>query len=652
MSEKICLFAGTTEGRRLAALLCGAVDLTVCVATEYGEVMLDGIGGITVHTGRMDEREMEAFFACGGFRRVIDATHPYAELVSENIASAAKKTGIPVMRVLREADKKTDDAVYVSSVEEAREFLSAREGNIFITTGAKELASYVGLDMSRVWARVLPVASSLEACETAGVPVSHIIAAQGPFSEETNLAELRAVGAKYIVTKSSGKSGGFEEKISAAKKAGATAVIIGKPAQGEGLTFDEAVAVLEKLYAVSKRKVYLVGVGPGNRELLTAEARSALDGCDAVIGAKSVVETLGTKKTTYFEFTPDGVKKVLEKHSSVRRAAVVMRGDVGFFSGAKKMLEAFENEDVTVIPGISSIVCFASKLGVSWDDAATVSLHGRDGNVIRTVDENKKTLVLTGGDNTVRKICAKLCDYGFGDLSVAVGEKLTYPDEKITRGSAAEISLRDCDPLSVMYIENPTASRRVRRGIPDDEFIRGDVPITKSEVRSISLSKLAPESDSVVWDVGAGTGSVSVECALAAPDGRVYAIEKEEDAVELIEKNKIKFRADNIEVTCGAAPEALRDLPAPTHVFIGGSSGNMRGILSAVINKNPRARIVINTVTLESQADVTESARSLGLDIEEAVAVQISRSKKAGRYHLMSAQNPVYVFVLNVGEEK
>lgn len=652
MNDKICMFAGTTEGRRLAALLCGAVDLTVCVATEYGEVMLDGIGGITVHTGRMDEREMEAFFARGGFGRVIDATHPYAELVSENIASAAKKTGIPVMRVLREADKKTDDAVYVSSVEEARDFLSAREGNIFITTGAKELASYVGLDMSRVWARVLPVASSLEACETAGIPVSHIIAAQGPFSEETNLAELRAVGAKYIVTKSSGKSGGFEEKIGAAKKAGATAVIIGKPAQGEGLTFDEAVAVLEKLYAVSKRKIYLVGVGPGNRELLTAEARSALDGCDAVIGAKSVVETLGTKKTTYFEFTPDGVKKVLEEHSSVRRAAVVMRGDVGFFSGAKKMLEAFENEDVTVIPGISSIVCFASKLGVSWDDAATVSLHGRDGNVIRTVDENKKTFVLTGGDNTVRKICAKLCDYGFGDLSVAVGEKLTYPDEKITRGSAAEISLRDCDPLSVMYIENPAASRRVRRGIPDDEFIRGDVPITKSEVRSISLSKLAPEYDSVVWDVGAGTGSVSVECALASPNGRVYAIEKEADAVDLIEKNKIKFRADNIEVTCGAAPEALRDLPVPTHVFIGGSSGNMRGILSAVINKNPRARIVINTVTLESQADVTESARSLGLDIEEAVAVQISRSKKAGRYHLMSAQNPVYVFVLNVGEEK
>ena len=330
MNKKVCLFAGTTEGRRIAEIFNDTLDLTVCVATEYGEVMLDGAENITVHTGRMCESEMENFFRTGEYDRVIDATHPYAEIVSENILSAAQKCGVPLMRILRETDGRIADAVYVSSVAEAKEYLAGREGNILITTGAKELASYAGLDMSRVWARVLPTVSSLEACAAAGIPVSHIAAAHGPFSEETDLALLHTADAKYIVTKDSGKNGGFEEKISAAKKAGVTAVIIGKPPQGKGYMLDNAVFELEKLYGIQKRKLFLIGIGPGSRDFLTVEARKALDECDAVIGAKPVVEALGTKKTTYFGFTSENVKAILDEHPSVRRAAIVMRGDVGF----------------------------------------------------------------------------------------------------------------------------------------------------------------------------------------------------------------------------------------------------------------------------------------------------------------------------------
>ena len=650
MPDRICIFAGTTEGRQLADLLKNAVELTVCVATEYGEIMLDGIEGINVHTGRMEENEMSAFFSRGGFNTVIDATHPYAQIVSAYILSAAAECGIPVMRILREADKKVENVVYVDSVTQARDYLSERDGNILITTGSKELSMYKGLDMSRVWARVLPVATSLEACAEAGIHVSHIIAVQGPFSEESNIAQIHAADARFLVTKESGRSGGFEEKISAAKKTGATAVIIGQPPQGEGILFEDAVAELKKRYSVSDGKIYLIGIGPGSNRELTAEATEILNGCDVVIGARSVVEAVGTVKPTFFEFDPEKIKSFIEAHPSYRRAAVVMRGDIGFYSGAKRIIEKFGEENVCVIPGVSSVAAFAAKIGVSWDDAALISLHGRESNLIYTVGANRKTFALTGGSNTVGAICAKLCQYGFGDITVTVGEKLSYPDEKITRGNAEMFKNREFDSLSVIYIENGNAKKRFRCGIPDDEFIRGEVPMTKSEVRAITLSMLSLSSDSVVWDIGAGTGSVSVECALSAYEGRVYAVEKEHDAAELILINKLEFRADNIEVVEGRAPEVLDSLPSPTHVFIGGSSGNLSEILSEVIKKNPDARIVVNTVTLESQAEVTLCAESLGLEIKDAVCVQVSRARKAGKYRLMNAMNPVFVFTLQGGK--
>ena len=649
MSDKICIFAGTTEGRKLASLLAGAADVTVCVATEYGQIMLDGIEGITIHSGRMSADEMTALFDKHRFELIIDATHPYAEIATDNIAAAASGAGIQFMRILREKEKHIPNAVYVSSAAEAKEYLAGCDGNIFITTGAKELSGFIGLDMSRVWVRVLPVASSLEACERAGIPVSHIIAAQGPFTEELNLAQMKMIDAKYIVTKSSGNSGGFEEKIRAAYECGAVPVIIGQPQQVPGLSFNDAVAELGKKYKLSKREITLIGIGPGNAQMLTLEAQKAIERCDAVIGAASVIEALNTRKPCFNEYSPAKVRQVLDANPSIRNAAIVFRGDTGFFSGAAEMIKEFSSEDITVIPGISSLAALSAKLGVSWDNAVCMSLHGRDGNFVDAVERNKKVFLLTGGDNTPSSVCGKLKEYGFGGLVCTVGERLSYPDEKITRGNAGSVAEGKFDPLSVIMIENPEAVNSVRIGIDDGEFLRGDVPMTKSEVRSISMSKLELHDDSVVWDIGAGTGSVSVECALAAYKGQVYAIEKEPDAVELIKRNKLKFRADNIIIVQGSAPDVLKVLPAPTHVFIGGTGGNLRGILNVLIDKNPDVRIVMNAVTLESQSEAFACAKEYEFADFDAVSVNISRTKKAGSYNLMAAQNPVTVFVMQKG---
>ena len=649
MSDKICIFAGTTEGRRLASFLAGAADVTACVATGYGQIMLDGIDGIAIHSGRMDEGEMKTFFKTHSFSLIIDATHPYAEAVTDNIASSASESGTPFMRILREKESRISGAVYVESAALAKEYLSEHTGNVFITTGAKELPEFAGLDMSRVWIRVLPVASSLEACERAGIPVSHIIAAQGPFTEEVNLAQMKMIDAKYIVTKSSGNSGGFEEKIRVAYECGAVPVIIGQPQQVPGLSFNDAVAELGKKYKLSKREITLIGIGPGNAQMLTLEAQKAIERCDAVIGAASVIEALNTRKPCFNEYSPAKVRQVLDANPSIRNAAVVFRGDTGFFSGATEMFKEFAEEDITVIPGISSLAALSSKLGVSWDNAACMSLHGRDGNFVNAVEKNKKVFLLTGGENTPAAVCRKLKEYGFGELVCTVGERLTYPEEKITRGNISSISEGVFDPLSVILIENSDAVDSVRIGIDDGKFLRGDVPMTKSEVRAISMSKLELHDDSVVWDIGAGTGSVSVECALAAYKGQVYAIEKEPDAVELIKRNKLRFRADNIIIVQGSAPDVLKVLPVPTHAFIGGTGGNLRTILNVLLEKNPSVRIVMNTVTLESQSEAFACAKEYEFADFDAVSVNISRTKKAGSYNLMAAQNPVTVFVMQKG---
>ena len=239
---------------------------------------------------------------------------------------------------------------------------------------------------------------------------------------------------------------------------------------------------------------------------------------------------------------------------------------------------------------------------------------------------------------------------------LSVGEQLSYEDETITTGTAEELQSKAFAPLSAVLIENDHPDAIVTHGLPDEAFLRGAgeggvVPMTKSEVRAVALSKLRLTERAVCYDIGAGTGSVAIEMALQAKHGHVYAVERRDDAVELLKKNQAAFHVENLTVVSGTAPEACRDLPAPTHVFIGGSAGNLRDILSMLLAKNPHVRIVATAVSLESIAELTACMKDFAFTEAEAVSVQIARGKKAGPYHLMTGQNPVYIFTMQ-SEEK
>lgn len=662
--KRILIFSGTTEGRELAEWLGSeGIMVHVRVATEYGAVVMEPSANIDVRVG-----------SCGGadgiadvirdldISIVVDATHPYALNITKHIVEACGRTGAEYIRLKRpDSEEDTEGVVRFDSLEEAVEYLKGTEGRILASTGSNELSLYTRIPdyTERVVARVLSTAESVQKCATLGFEGRNLICAQGPFSEEMNTAMLRQVGASFMVTKDSGDAGGFSEKVRAARKAGATLVVINRP-EDAGLDFRQVqVRLAEELEfpfsgiepqtpRLGKRRVSLIGIGMGPGDL-TERSASIVMGADLLVGAKRMLEAVdSTGKDTLTEYRSDVIARYLDENPRYRNVAVLLSGDVGFYSGATGLLGKLDRNvyDVNVEPGISSIVYLCAKLGTTWQDAYLTSCHGRESNIVNLVGTRAKVFTLLSGQDTVHEMCRQLFEYNLNSVSVTVGQDFGYPTERIFTGTPSQCLDESFGDLCVALIENPTPDTRNSISIPDEVFTRGDAPMTKSEVRTLSVAKLKLCRDSVVYDIGAGTGSVSIEMALTAYLGKVYAIEREDIAADLIEINKRKFQAANLEVVRGLAPEAMRDLPAPTHAFIGGSAGNLKSIVQCLLDKNPDVRIVINSVTMETMAETMQVVKDLNLVEEEFVNVTIAKSRRLGRYHLMTGQNPVYIAVV------
>lgn len=659
---KICIFAGTTEGRELVEYLSAQpVAVTACVATEYGETLLPAAENLTVLAGRLSAAEITQMLSDAQFDLVIDATHPYAASVTKSISGACHAAGTEYLRLLRKASEIPSDGVYVADMEEAVDYLDGREGNILLTTGSKELGKFGRLvDFAdRVYARVLPADASLEACCAAGLKAAHILAMQGPFSQEMNLAMLRFASAAWLVTKDGGQAGGFQEKVAAARQAGARLVVIGRPPQREGLSLPETLDVLCTRFGCRRKpQVHILGIGPGSREAMTKEVRQAIGRADCLIGAKRMLEAVAAPGQRVHEaIAPGDIADFILSHQEYRRFGVVMSGDVGFFSGTKKLLPLLDSCAVEVLPGLSSLVYLCARLKTSYEEVSVISVHGRQHDIVWDIRSNRRVFVLTGGESGMSILCRTLRDAGLGHVHVSIGERLSYPDEKITQGTAAELAQGVYETLSVALIENDCPDSIVTHGLPDSAFQRGvgedgTVPMTKSEVRAVCLSKLQLTEHSVCWDIGAGTGSVAIEMALQAKKGQVYAVERRDAAVDLLHLNRDRFSAENLTVVRGCAPEACLALPAPSHVFLGGSSGKLRDILILLLKKNPNIRIVATAVSLESIGELTACMKEFPFAETEVVSLQVARDKKAGAYHLMAGQNPIYIFTMQAGGTK
>ena len=696
--KKVLVFAGTTEGRELAELLADSnIKCSVCVATDYAlELMNDK--RLDVHCGRLTEEEMEVLMRDGKFDVVVDATHPYAQIVSQNVRQAADMESISLIRLRRSTESAEEGFVSFKTHEECSAWLSFQTGNILLTTGSKDLGSYAKNETikNHLFVRVLPGEESIRLCTANGITGRQIIAMQGPFSAQMNECILREYSIDWMVTKISGHAGGFEEKVEAAKKAGVGVCAILPPSENvcqTEISGDErksSMYICENVYDTAKklelllkedilskrsRKIILSGIGMGNTDGITREAYHAFEEAEVIFGAERMLENLPGKGIKVPYYRADDIISYLIEHPQYTKVAAAFSGDSGFYSGAQSMKKALEeaNEkgilksETTILPGISSVSALAARLGVSWNDAVLASIHGRRTNVVNLVRKNTKVFLLLSGKNDFEMLVNKFREAGINHVKISAGYRLSYPEEKLFTFYLDEFETKLFDLPEGVYtclIENEDCEEQILTpGIDDEIFSRTKVPMTKNEVRVLSISRLELTKNAVVYDVGSGTGSVSIECARLSPDIFVFAIEQKEEAANLTKENAVRLGlSDQIVVINKKAPEGFEELPTPTHVFIGGSSGALSDILSAIqkkliVKENTKGktnkaskgvRVVINAVSLETIAQITKLIQTYPVKHVQLTQIQASRAHKLGSYNLMQAQNPVLIASFNL----
>jgi len=396
-------------------------------------------------------------------------------------------------------------------------------------------------------------------------------------------------------------------------------------------------------------KIFVVGAGMGGEGCLTQRAREVIAGADIVLASKRLRGPLAG-------LNPNCVclelHEILPFLSGAKQdnIAVAVSGDVGFYSFARTLKERIAG-DIEFIPGVSSMQYLAAKLGMPYDDAVAASVHGRDTNIIPYVCYNRKVFALTGGAQGAREVISRLNARGLGFVSVHVGENLSYADERVTSGAAGSLEGAEFSGNSVMFIINENFVNSYE-SIPDGDFIRDSdsikIPMTKQAVRALALAKLSIAPGDSVADIGAGTGAMAVEMARRANKAAVYAVERDAGAIRLIRQNIVKHGAYNIEIITGCAPDCMKSLPRADKAFIGGSSGFLREIMAALLENNGAARIAATAVTLETLNAALAAFREFGLEYG-VTCVNAANAAAAGGYHLMKAENPVYIIA---GERK
>ena len=768
--KKVLIYAGTTEGRELAQELARErIYCDISVATEYGRQIMDEKISpyICILQGRMTAEQMRLKCENEQYLAVVDATHPFATEVSVNIRESLKGLDIPYFRLGREkipgeegerqagerqaGEQQAEEQNYMArkyfqNTAACVEALKKTEGKIFLTTGSKELSAFCREETirKRLVVRVLPGMESLQECVRNGLEGRQIIAMQGPFSKEMNLAMIRQYQASVLVTKESGKTGGEDTKLAAAGEAQIPSYIILRPDEKTPvMDMDEVLEQLRRLESVtdpSRKKtqegqnlfdlydtkteevvyqkvhecqenkekekkqeqqrnlqITLAGIGMGAETLLTEEVRNRIAEADYVFGAKRMIESVkklckqNVKKYNCY-LSKDIIPLIENIQENSAKIVILFSGDTGFYSGCEKLYnELCKHKGMgkaEVLPGISSLSVLSARTGISWQDAKILSTHGVEpalwkSRLLDAAKHEKKTFFLTSGVADVEEIgnllSSEFAKEEWKNLKIYLGYQLSYPQEWVRCLTVDELcklmnrdhndgwqdslqnSLQE-DPqdqlqdkpeeglYAGMLINEQPKKHRLTPGYPDDVFIRGQVPMTKEEVRSVSICKLHLTEDAVVYDIGSGTGSVSVEIAALSPRVQVYAMEINGEAVSLLEENCKQFGLHNVRCIRTKAPDGLEDLPVATHAFIGGSKGNLREILWTLYRKNNHMRIVVNAVSMETICQMQELLKELPVEQEEILQLSVTKTKQLGGYHMLQAANPVYIYAFIFSE--
>ena len=398
---------------------------------------------------------------------------------------------------------------------------------------------------------------------------------------------------------------------------------------------------------ISKKWLCVIGIGEDGWDDLSADARDLLYESEIVLGGERHLKMLPKdwegERIVWSSPIREAVSKIVswrpEDSASVQKVAIMASGDPLCYGIATKLLRHLPIEEIWIKPALTTFSLMCSRIGWSLPDVETLTIHGRPVEMLHPfVQPGAKLLALSNGEESPEQAAKLLCARGFGKSIITVLEHLGGRKERQFSGQADSWNHPEGAALNAMAIEcipenNANVLSR-NPGLPDEAFLH-DGQLTKREIRAVALSKLMPVVDHLLWDVGAGCGSVSIEWMRTNPRCRAVAIEKSKSRLKLIEQNSQELGVPMLQIISGSAPEVLADLPAPDAVFIGGglSSGNLLQTCWTALK--PGGRLVANAVTLEGEQKLlqwqNENAGKSGAS-GDLTRLSISRAEKIGKF--------------------
>jgi len=403
-------------------------------------------------------------------------------------------------------------------------------------------------------------------------------------------------------------------------------------------------------------KVHIIGIGADGAEGLSRQALDIIHQAGIIIGGRRLLEAFEEEPGRKVLITAGlhETAALIADAIETERVVVLASGDPGFYGIARFLVGELGKEKLEIIPGVSSMQLAFARIKESWDDAVLASVHGRSmGDIVGLVRSSRKVGIFTDDRNSPSAIARALLNGGVDGYRAFVCENLGHAEERVIETDLPRLASLKVSPLNILVLirGEPRASevaggRHWALGIPDDEFLQRKPLkglITKAEVRVVSLSRMALRDDSVVWDIGAGSGSISVEAALIARDGSVFAVERRSADASLVRRNLERFGARNACVVEGLAPEALISLPDPDAVFIGGNGGRLAGILDTVERRLRAGGVVVaNFATVSNLESAVQGLTERGFEVDVTM-VNIARSKGVAGLLRFQALDPVFV---------
>ena len=415
-------------------------------------------------------------------------------------------------------------------------------------------------------------------------------------------------------------------------------------------------------------RLTVAGIGPGEADYILPAVIKKMKKAHTVIAAKRILPVLKklcqdvnseadseNSKPVFLAMgkIKDTLEQIGEILSKGQDVVMAVSGDPLMYSLYRTICNdpISEGWEVDLIPGVGSLQMLGAAFGETMEEALIISVHGRAktaGSIALAVAENPKVFFLCSKEQGPAWLSQIMLDYHMDHVTVCAGANLSYEDELLESGTPEEMVQKEFPSLCVAMIKNPEPHQIVRPCfLSDEDFERDKTPMTKEEIRVLILHKMKLHPDDIVWDIGAGTGSVSIECARQVPFGTVHSVERNETAVKLIYKNKEKFSADNLFIYEGDSAKTACTLPEPDKVFIGGSGKELSQILETIAAFPKKIKVVISAVTIETIAEANELLGKYDTDFD-VIQATVGRGRKIGNYHIMDTNNPVMIFTAHI----